>query len=117
MNGILSNTAETLYLAPGNLNELVRGHEQCLLEQLTPLVCKHSVTLDMRQVERIDAAGIAALICLYRSAHSAGNNFVVTNASPHVSEILALVGLDGILLSHNAAQKSQSEPCLARNAA
>jgi anti-anti-sigma regulatory factor len=61
------------------------------------------VTLDLTHVERIDAAGIAALISLYWCADAAGNRFTVVNASAHVAEILALVGLDRILLSRNAA--------------
>jgi anti-anti-sigma regulatory factor len=68
-------------------------------------------------VERSDAAGIAALISLYWCADAAGNKFAVVNASAHVAEILALVGLDRILLSRNAAPNAQSECCFAQPAA
>jgi anti-anti-sigma regulatory factor len=84
---------------------------------MTPVVRRQSVSLDMTSVERIDAAGIAALISLYRIADEAGNSFSVSNAAPHVAELLALVGLDGILLSHNAEPPSHSDCRLAQNAA
>jgi anti-anti-sigma factor len=99
------------------LNELVRGCEQLLVEEMTPVVRRQSVSLDMRNVERIDAAGIAALISLYREAHEAGHRFSVSNVAPHVAELLALVGLDGILMSHNMALTPQTEPCMAQSAA
>ncbi len=117
MNAILSQTEATLLIAPGDLHELVRGQEQDIVARLTPLVRKQSVTLDLKHVERIDAAGIAALISLYGCAHSAGNEFAVVNASARISEILALVGLDRILISHNAAPCPQSDPCFAQPAA
>lgn len=117
MNAILCNTAEMVVMAPGDMHELVRGQEQCLLERFQPLVRRQSVTLDMRRVERIDAAGIAALISLYGSAHSAGNEFSVANVSPRVEEILRLVGLDHFLLSHNAVPRSHSALCFDQPAA
>ena len=90
------------------LNELVRGTDRYLVEEMTPIVRRESILLDMKSVERIDAAGIAALISLYRIAREAGNCFSVSNAAPHVAELLALVGLDGILMSHNAKQEPHS---------
>ncbi|MGP8175258.1 MAG: lipid asymmetry maintenance protein MlaB [Terracidiphilus sp.] len=85
------------------LTELVRGNEQGLLAWLSPLARRQSVTLDMSSVERIDAAGIAALISLHASARETGHSFTVANLSPHVAEILSLVGLERILLSHDVA--------------
>ncbi len=117
MNGILETRMETAMVSPGNIHELVRGQEQSLLKQLEPIVREQSVTLDFRQVERIDAAGIAPLISLYGEAHARGHEFTIVNASHRVSEILALVGLDRILLSHNAVPCSQSDPCFERSAA
>ena len=117
MNSILFTTADALMLAPGGVRELVRGHEQILLERLTPMVRQQNVVLDLRQVERIDAAGIAALVSLYACARNTGHDFTVSNASPRIEEILALVGLDHILLSHNAVPNSPSEPCFDRPAA
>jgi len=81
----------------GEMTELVRGEEEKLLERLAPLVCSQPVTFDMSRVERIDAAGIAALIKLYRLATEAGQRFMIARPTPHVEEILALVGLDQIL--------------------
>ncbi|HUN85756.1 MAG TPA: STAS domain-containing protein [Terracidiphilus sp.] len=103
MNRIHSNTAETIYIAPGDLHELVRGEEQCLVERLTPVVRRQSVMLDLSRVDRIDAAGIAALISLYGTAQNAGNEFNIVHASHRVADILTLVGLDHFLLSHDAA--------------
>jgi anti-anti-sigma factor len=100
-----------------DLSELVRGSEHALVEELTPVVRRQSVSLDMKAVERIDAAGIAALISLYRAASEAGHSFSVMNAAPHVAELLALVGLDGILLSHHVERTSRPCARLAQNAA
>lgn len=96
---------------PANLHELVRGQEQRLLKELEPAVREHSITLDMRQIERIDAAGISSLISLYGSAHAAGHEFAIVNACPRVAEILAIVGLDRILTSREEDPCSQGEPC------
>jgi anti-anti-sigma factor len=104
-------TEATTIMPPGNLRELVRGKEYVLVEIMEPVVRKRSVTLDLRQVERIDAAGIAALISLYGSAHVAGHEFTIVNASHRVAEILALVGLDRILLSHEAMPCPETDPC------
>jgi anti-anti-sigma factor len=84
------------------LSEIVRGSEGCLVEEMTPIVRRQDVSLDLAPVERIDAAGIAALISLYRLAQESGHRFTVLNVRPHVHELLALVGLEGILVSHNA---------------
>jgi anti-anti-sigma factor len=108
---------ETAMMTPGNIHELVRGQEQRLLAEIGPVVSQQTVTLDMAHVDRIDAAGIAALITLYGNAHMAGHEFSVTNPSHRVKEILSLVGLDRILLSHDAAPCPQSDPCFQRSAA
>ncbi len=87
---------------PSEFTELVRGNEKLFLDRFTPLVRRQSVSLDLRPVERIDAAGLTALIKLYCAARDAGHNFAVENPSPHVAEILALVGLDRLFVSRNA---------------
>jgi anti-anti-sigma factor len=66
---------------------------------MLPLVERRCVSLDLHTVTRIDAAGLTALIKLYCAARDAGHCFSVFNPSPHVKEILALVGLDRILES------------------
>jgi anti-anti-sigma factor len=111
MKHMYATATEVRMMAPSNLHELVRGQEHWLLDKLEPVVRENSVTLDLRQVERIDAAGIAALISLYGTAHAAGNQFAIVNTSHRVAEILALVGLDRILISHSAMPCSQSDPC------
>jgi anti-anti-sigma factor len=104
------NVMDNTVSVPRNLHELVRGQEQKLLKELEPVVRNHSVTLDMRQIERIDAAGISSLISLYGAAHAAGHAFAVVNASPRVAEILQIVGLDRILIS-SETPCPEGEPC------
>jgi anti-anti-sigma factor len=99
------------------LTELVKGNECRLVDEMTPVVQRRSVWLDLARVERIDAAGITALISLYRTAREAGNCFRIANLKPHVAEVLAIVGVDQILVSHNARQFSQDGSRLAQSAA
>lgn len=94
--------------------QLVRGQDAILLERLGPLVRKCNVALDLSSVERIDAAGITALVSLYRGACESGHRFSLTNVSDHVGQILALVGLDRFLLSHNAVRSSHCGPRMQR---
>lgn len=101
----------------GGITELVRGEETSLVERMAPLVRRQSLALDMGRVERIDAAGIAALITLYCDACKAGRRFSVVNASPRVREILALVGLEEILLAPGAEDEVHCGAELARSAA
>jgi anti-anti-sigma factor len=86
--------------------ELVRGAEQQFIAQVQPLVCAQSVTLDLRNVTRIDAAGLAALITLYCDACKAGHSFRIANPSQHVAELLALVHLDRLLVVEDAEEHS-----------
>jgi anti-anti-sigma factor len=102
---------------PIELTELVWGSDQSLLDRTGPVVAQESTVLDLNSVERIDAAGIAALVTLYATACQAGHSFSVSNAKPRVMRILALVGLDRILMSQNAVQSSQSGPFFQRSAA
>jgi anti-anti-sigma factor len=88
------------------VEELVRGQEQEFLRQLQPLVRRQDVTLSFDHIERIDAAGLAALITLYCDSCKAGHTFAISNPSPHVLEILAIVGLDRLLVSRNAERIS-----------
>lgn len=81
------------------LKELVRGQEQSFLEELAPTVVRENVALDFGEVERIDAAGLAALITLYTDACKAGHTLTVLRPGRHVREILQIVGLDRILVA------------------
>ncbi len=89
------------YPVESGFAELVRDNERLLLERMLPLVERRCVALDLHTVKRIDAAGLAALIRLYCAARGAGHTFTVSNPTPHVREILALVGLREILESQN----------------
>lgn len=97
--------------------QLLRGEDAGLVERIAPLVRECSVTLDLTGVDRIDAAGISMLVALYRGASEAGHCFSVSNAAPHVVQILAVVGLDRLLLSHNAVQNSPYARRFRRSAA
>ena len=103
-------TARSSQIALPELAELVRGNEQLLLERLQPLVRRQQVTLDLAHVARIDAAGLAALITLYCDACQAGYRFGISNPSPRVREILALVRLDALLVSQHATEVPS--PCM-----
>jgi len=102
---------------PDEVIELTRGCEKAFLAWLTPLVRRQSVTLDLGSVQRIDAAGISALVSLYSCAHRAGHCFSVANVTPHVAEVLRLVGLERILLTKRAAWKCPSGQRLEQTAA
>lgn len=88
------------------ITELVRGQEEQFLEELAPTVVREDVALEFASVERIDAAGLAALITLYTDACKAGRTLTVSRPSRHVREILELVGLDRILLSNPDARRA-----------
>ncbi|HEY1767542.1 MAG TPA: STAS domain-containing protein [Terracidiphilus sp.] len=94
----------------GEMAELVRGLENQMLDQVKPLVRNRSVTLDMRHVERIDAAGIAALITLYCVARQANHEFTVSHATARVQEILTLVGVKHLLTA--GYEEESSDGCL-----
>jgi len=112
MTNTKGNTPTTVAIWTEESTELVRGHDEWLLQRVMPLVREQSVTLDLRRVERIDAAGIAALIQLYRAATETGHSFTVANVAPHVGEILSLVGLDRVLVSQHVVWASHLEhPC------
>ena len=90
------------------ITELILGHERDLVAHVAPLVRGQSIALDLSKVERVDAAGVSALVELYSTACLAGHEFCILNATPHVAKVLALCGLDRILMSHNAVQDSYS---------
>jgi anti-anti-sigma regulatory factor len=120
MNGIISshtNPESPNHIVPEGVGSLVRGGEVDLLEQIMPLLRRQSVWLDLSCVERIDAAGIAALITLYRAACEAGRCFGVINPTAHVREILTLVGLDRFLLLDEPEENGCREAELAQSAA
>jgi anti-anti-sigma factor len=97
--------------------QLLRGEDAGLVDRIGPLVRKSNVTLDLTGVDRIDAAGISMLVTLYSGASQAGHRFNVSNASPRVVQILAVVGLDRLLVSHNAVQNSEYRCRFGRSAA
>lgn len=117
MNCTLGEWKDLKIETPAGMTELVRGKDTLLMAQVEPLVRETNVALDLRSVNRIDAAGIAALIALYGVAHEAGHEFSVCNVSGRVQEILALVGLEPILVSHDAVPVSHAGHEFQRTAA
>jgi len=82
----------------GHVRELVRGQAQEFIDELRPMVQSRSLRLDLSRIERIDASGLAALICLARDARKAGHEFTVVHPSRQVARMLGLVGLDRMLV-------------------
>lgn len=103
MTSSIRDNTHTVFFPPSEMTELVRGCEQELIDHLAPLVRQQDVELDLGAVERIDAAGISALISLYCKAHSAGHGFSIVNPSLRVIEVLNLVGLDRVLYGHDGS--------------
>jgi len=91
------------------VRELVRGCEQEFIGEFRPLVRSRSVCLDVSTMERIDAAGLAALVSLYCDARTTGHEFAVANPTRRVARILALVGLDRILVTRDLGERLPSE--------
>jgi anti-anti-sigma factor len=85
------------------VRELVRGQERAFSDALYPLVRVQSICLDMAGVERIDAAGLAALISLRRDAWKAGHEVTVVNPSHQVARMLAVVGLERMVVPGETA--------------
>jgi anti-anti-sigma factor len=111
MNNPRQNSSTQFVSGIGELaKELVKGREQEILEKLRPLVESRSVRLDLSSIERIDAAGLAALVSLYRVACSAGHEFAVVHPSRRVARILAIVGLDRILVSKELGEAMPTGP-------
>lgn len=98
MNTMINRNNAFVVAAPADLCELVRGSEKRVVDMMSAVVRERSAVLDLSHVRRIDAAGVAALISIYGAARSAGNAFRVCHVTPHVAEILKLVGLDHILV-------------------
>jgi len=94
----------------GGVRELVKGREQEILDALQPLVCIRPVRLDLSSIGRIDAAGLAALVSLYCAACKAGHEFAVVNPQRCVARVLAIVGLDRILMSKELGETMPPGP-------
>jgi anti-anti-sigma factor len=101
------NRASQSLIATIALNcELVRGMEEQIVQELMPRIKQESIALDLSRVERIDAAGIAALITLYCTAIEAGRGFYVVSPSARVLDLLRLVGLESILVPAGNSNES-----------
>jgi anti-anti-sigma factor len=111
MNTEINKTHGAMVMTACTVRELVRGYDQELVQRMAPVVRQKSIALDLRAVDRIDAAGIAALISLYGHARNAGHGFAVANPNTRVQEILEIVGLDRLLLPQHEAECLKEE-CL-----
>lgn len=117
MNTMTSEAKMTRVIPPNGITELVRGTDHVLVATVAPMVRQQDVLLDLSAVLRIDAAGIAALISLYGCARDAGHRFEVCNVAARIDEILRLVGLETILVCHEAGVLHTGEACLEQSAA
>lgn len=81
--------------------KLIRGCESAFVDQLLPRARQQSLRLNLSAVSQIDAAGIAALIALYRACGESGHQLTVVQPSEHVHELLHLVGLEHLLVAEN----------------
>ena len=103
-----SNSLATVVCGP---EELVRGTESEVLAQLLPLVKRGPIALDLSAAERIDAAGIAALITLYCTAVESGWKFSILKPSSQVRTLLRVVGLEPILVDGAGAGEALRTCC------
>jgi anti-anti-sigma factor len=92
---------------------LVRGHEQSLLDELLPLVAKNDVALSLERVQKIDAAGLGALVTIYRLAREVGHTFRLIKPSRIVRGVICAVGLESALMYHNVNREPHSGPLAA----
>lgn len=98
MNTVVQMANSAVVAAPEGMTELVRGSDLRLVGQMEPLVRDKNIILNCQNIERIDAAGVAALISLYGCARNSGHTFHVCNVKAHVQEVLTIVGLERILV-------------------
>jgi anti-anti-sigma factor len=75
---------------------LIRGHEQSFLAIAMPALEKGDLTLDMSQVQQLDAAGLGMLVVLHHCAAQAGNHLRLLNPAPRVAQLLSLTKLDSV---------------------
>jgi anti-anti-sigma factor len=83
---------------------LVAGPEVCALRDAVLLAELHFdlLVVNLRDVEKLDAAGLSALVFAYSTAKAFGARFRLAAVSPRIRKVLAITRLDTILL--------QSEP-------
>jgi anti-anti-sigma factor len=112
-----NSSFESAIILVSDTTELVRGQEQKFLEQIMPRVRRQSVALNLESVDRIDAAGLAALVTLYCESCKAGNSFTVSHPCRRVREILELVGLDRILVRESEVERCFESALLQESAA
>lgn len=117
MRNAMFYTFGAIEIEAAEFTEWLRGNEDALLERFLPLVSGQSLVLDFGPVRRIDTAGLAVLVALYRTASESGHSFAIANPASPIVEILAAVGLDRVLLRDGSEATRALEPCLACNAA
>ncbi len=99
-----TNRVESAGISSCGIKELVRGQEHGFLEELAPAVVRENVALDFGEVERIDAAGLAALIHALCDACKAGHTLTVSRPNRHVRGILQLSASTRILVAQPGAE-------------
>ena len=80
------------------IGRIVAGPERELLQDaVVGLADEHVITLDLAEVERIDAAGLGLLAFLQALGCAVGYELQLANPTPRVREVLELTRLESVL--------------------
>lgn len=95
LSGRLDRSRIQLFEVSGRVNEasvptLVTAIERALAAG------RSQVILDLNGVEYMNSAGLRALVQAYKAAQGRSGTLQITNPSPRIRELFALVGLDTI---------------------
>lgn len=64
--------------------------------EITELVDKQPILIDLAELEYIDSTGLGALIGLLKRAKEKGGSVKLLNPQPYIKKILSITGLDKI---------------------
>ncbi|MCC6800786.1 MAG: STAS domain-containing protein [Anaerolineae bacterium] len=95
LSGRLDRSRLQLFEVSGRVNEdsvstLITAIERALAAG------RSQVILDLSGVEYMNSAGLRALVQAYKAAQGRSGTLQITNPSPRIRELFALVGLDTI---------------------
>ena len=72
----------------------------------------YHVDCDVGHLQRADLATVGALARAHLNARRLGTTLCVVNASQNLREVIALAGLDGVLLGRNGRKPEEREEAL-----
>jgi anti-anti-sigma factor len=76
---------------------IVAGEESAVLRSVVESQLTRDLTVDLAEVEAIDAAGIGALVGLQQWASANGRNITLANATRPVQKMMERTGLKSVL--------------------